>query len=111
VVPALVAPPVAPTGEPTEARPVDAFLRADAINAQPPHGVRELPRIRKEYVLKRRDREAVSAAFYAAFDLCGGVPNLIQWAASNPDKFFPLYSKFAASDTETPTGGTQINMT
>jgi hypothetical protein len=92
---------------------LDAYLRADsivaAINAALPDGVRQLPVIPKGYVFRKRDRESVSTAIHAAFELAGGVPAFLQWGMENPDKFYPLYTKLAQSNTETAVGGTTIN--
>lgn len=91
----------------------DAHLRAEsivaAINAALPEGVRQLPVIPKGYVFRKRDRESVSTAIHAAFELAGGVPAFLQWGMENPDKFYPLYTKLAQSDTQTAVGGTTIN--
>lgn len=91
---------------------VDAYLRADAIveaiNLSLPDGHRQLPKIPKGYVFRKRDRESVSTAIHAAFELAGGVPAFLQWSIQNPDKFYPLYTKLAQSDTETAVGGTTI---
>lgn len=96
---------------------LDAYLRAEAIveaiNKNLPRdksGKPALPAIPKEYVFRKRDREAVSIAFHAAFENIGGVAALMQWAQHEPGKFFALYSKLLQSDTVTPTGGTQINI-
>lgn len=92
---------------------LDAYLRADvivkAINANLPEGA-GLPPIPTEYVFRKRDREAVSAAFHAAFELTGGAAALALWARHEPDKFYPLFMKLAQSETMTPGGGTTINV-
>jgi hypothetical protein len=89
---------------------VDRFLRAEAVVAAINLAAADegLPPIPRDYVFRKRDRESVSAAFHAAFELIGGVPALMQWAQHNPDKFFPLYQRFAQSDTLTPTGNTFV---
>lgn len=90
----------------------DGFLRAQAIvasiNANLPDGLPKLPAVPKGYVFRKRDRETVSIALHAAFELSGGVPALIQWASHNPDKFYPLWSQLHKSDTETGVGGVVI---
>ena len=87
---------------------IDAFLRAEkvieAINAVA--GPNGLPPIPKNYVFRKRDREAVAVAMHSAFELIGGLPAFIQWGANNPDKFYILWSKLAQSDTLTPSGNT-----
>ncbi len=90
----------------------DQFLRAqrvvEALNLAIPEGLPKLPPIPKNYVFRKRDRETVSIAMHSAFELMGGVPALMQWAAHNPDKFFPLYFQLHKSDTETGAGGMVI---
>ena len=90
---------------------IDTYLRADRVNAAINDAAagEGLPPIPKNYVFRKRDRESVSVAVRAAFELIGSVPAMAQWAANNPDKFYPLYSRFAQSDTLTPGGNnTQI---
>jgi len=98
--------------EPVDAD-LDAYLRANnviqAINANLPQGVKQLPKVPKAYVFKKRDRETVSVALHSAFELIGGLPAFIQWGANNPEKFYAMWSKLAQSDTETGVGGTTIN--
>jgi hypothetical protein len=93
----------------------DAYLRAeaivDAINANLPTGLNGLPKIPKDYVFRKRDRQSVALAFHAAFELIGGVPALMQWAAQNPDKFYPLYQKFALADIDVGGGNTFVFQT
>ena len=100
--------------EPDE--PVDAglsdYLRAsnivEAINANLPDGAPQLTPIPKDYIFRKRDRETVSVAMHAAFELIGGVPAFIQWGSKNPKDFYLLWSKLLPSQTETPIGGTTI---
>ena len=91
---------------------LDRYLRADnivkAINLNTPEGLNGFAPVPKGYVFRKRDREAVSIAMHAAFELTGGVPGLVQWAAGNPDKFYPLWSTLQKSDTETGAGGMVI---
>jgi hypothetical protein len=91
----------------------DAFLRAeriiDAINANLPEGKRRLAPIPKDYVFKKVDRETVSVAFHAAFQMAGGVARFAQWAQDEPDKFYQLYAKLLPSNTETPVGSLNLN--
>jgi len=102
-----------PTATPVDKDTAD-FLAAtsivEAINKALPQGVRGLPPIPKDYVFKKRDRETVSVAIHAAFELSGGVPGLIQWAASHPTEFYQLWSKLLGSETQTGAGGTTINI-
>lgn len=91
----------------------DAFLRASnivaAINANLPPGS-ALPAIPADYVFRKRDREVVSTAFHAAFELIGGVPQFAHWGAQNPKDFYQLYARLLPSGTETAVGGgTTIN--
>lgn len=92
---------------------LDAWLRAgaivDAINANLPEGSRKLLPIPKEYVFKKADREAVSAAFHAAFQLIGGVPGFALWAAEHQSQFYQLFAKLLPSETQTPLGNLQFN--
>jgi hypothetical protein len=85
----------------------DAYLRAasivKAINAALPDGVRQLPEIPADYKFKRRDAADVALAFHSAFELSGGASALWLWAQNNPDKFYPLFAKFA--NTEIPNAG------
>lgn len=94
---------------------LDAYLRADAIvdaiNANLPKGKVALPKIPKGYVFRKRDREAVSAAFHGAFELSGGTAALTQWAANNPDKFYPLLAKFAQAEAQVTGGSTFVFQT
>lgn len=62
----------------------------NTINAALPQSSTALTPIPHDYVFKQRDRESVSVAMHAAFELIGGVPALVQWADPNPDKFFAL---------------------
>jgi hypothetical protein len=91
---------------------LDAYLRAsaivDSINKNLPKGA-NLPAIPETYVFRKRDRETVSVALHSAFELVGGVPSLINWAATNPKDFYALWSRLLPSNTETPVGGTTIN--
>jgi hypothetical protein len=91
----------------------DAYLRAEriieAINANLPEGARRLTPIPKEYVFKKVDRETVSVAFHAAFQMAGGVSRFAQWAQDEPDKFYQLYAKLLPSNTETPAGNFNFN--
>lgn len=94
---------------------LDSHLRATAVvaafNANLPKGGRELAPIPAEYVFKRRDRETVSIAMHAAFELIGGAPRLVHWANENPDKFYTqMYVKMLPSNQETSQGGTTINV-
>lgn len=91
---------------------LDAYLRAqsivESINTNLPKGA-NLPAIPANYVFKKRDRETVSVALHSAFELTGGVPSLINWAAGNPKDFYALWARLLPSNTETPVGGTTIN--
>jgi hypothetical protein len=99
------------TVEPVDAG-LDTYLRAqaivEAINANMPKGS-TLPAIPKNYVFKKQDRETVSVALHSAFELIGGVPSLVYWAAGNPKEFYGLWSKLLPSQTETPMGGVNIS--
>lgn len=92
---------------------LDSHLRAqsivEAINANLPGGVRKLEPIPANYVLRRKDKEVVSVAFHAAFELTGGVPGLVAWARDNPTPFYTLYAKLLPSNVETPVAPTTIN--
>ena len=92
---------------------LSAYLRADsireAINKSLPHGVGQLPAIPKDYVFKRRDKEVVALSLHAAFELCGGVPNLVAWANQNPKDFYNLWVKLMNDDKLDSRGGTTIN--
>lgn len=99
-----------------EATPVseelDTYLRAnfavDRINAA--LGDARLPTIPEDYKFKVRDRQAVTVAMHAAFELIGGVPGLMLWGSTNPDKFYPIWAKMAAmDDLGSGAGGTTIN--
>ena len=87
------------------------YLRAeaivDAINAQLPAG-KNLPAIPKGYVFRKSNREVVSTALHAAFELVGGLPAFVQWGVKNPKEFYGLWSKLLPTDTTTPVGGTTI---
>ncbi len=91
---------------------LDYYLRAQSvienINTNLPKGKSITP-IPANYVFRKRDREVVSVALHSAFELVGGVPSLINWAATNPKEFYALWSRLLPSNTETPVGGTTIN--
>lgn len=96
---------------PSEEQLLDEYLRASAIvqsiNANLPKAS-QLPEIPQSYVFRKRDREAVSTALHAAFELAGGVPYLVAFAQSQPDKFIPIWAKLLPSETETSNG---VNIT
>ena len=50
-------------------------------------------RVPSDYKFKALDRNSVSAATSAVFELLGGVPAFALWAAENPGKFFELFAK------------------
>lgn len=100
--------PVKPAAEPVDPA-IDEYLRGDekiieAINASLPAD-KQLPRIPKDYVLKKTDREAVSAASHAVFAMLGGVPGYLAWAMNNKTEFYgKIYPKLLPSETQTPVG-------
>lgn len=69
---------------------------------------REHPPIPKDYVFRLRDRQFVENATFAAFDLIGGVPAYVAWAAENPNEFYKLFSRFAPEQKTVQAQGTQI---
>jgi len=80
---------------------LDSYLRAASIvkhiNATLPEGY-GLPPIPDDYVFKRFDREAVSLALHAAFQLNGGVPGLLLWARQDPKAFYALWAKLLPAE-------------
>lgn len=104
---------IIPKESTSRAEPVDAdtdsYLRAaaivEAINANTKTPLAPIP---KEYVFKARDRGDVSAALHAAFELCGGVPNLVAFAKSYPKEFFTIWSRLLPSEQQGLTGGTTL---
>jgi len=52
-----------------------------------------LPKIPKDYVFKRKDREFVADSFHAAFDLIGGVPRLVKYSHENYGEFIKLWAR------------------
>lgn len=104
---------VAPVQDDEISPELDERLRSsqaiiDVINAQLPKGASQLQPIPKSYRLKRADKEAVSVAIHAAFDLRGGVPGLVAFAADHPREFYALWAKLLPSGTETPIGATTV---
>lgn len=66
------------------------------------------------YVFKDRKNTTVNKAMHAAFELLGGVPGLIAWAASDPKhlgQFYTLYAKQAAPDLTINSGGNVVIQT
>lgn len=83
--------------------PTAAWLRADnivkAINANLPEGFEPLKPIPEDYVFHKPNREVVSLAMHSAFQLIGGQPRFVAWAAANPEKFYNLYVKLLPTET------------
>lgn len=88
---------------------IDAYLRAEhivqVINDNMPEAGRKLVPIPKSMPLRKANRETVSTAVHAAFQLIGGLPNFVEWAAHNPEKFYTnIWAKLLPTDTETAVG-------
>lgn len=68
---------------------------------------KSLPALPKEHLFKMRERRDVELAFHATFELLGGVPAMMMWAAENPSEFYRLMGRLLP-EQQKATANTQI---
>lgn len=69
---------------------------------------RQHPQIPKDYIFRLRDRQFVENAVFSAFDLIGGVPAFVVWAAENPNEYYKMFARFAPEQKAAQQQATQI---
>lgn len=88
----------------------DSFLRGYQALAILNEAVKETGAIvPRDYVFRDMNKGVVKKAFDATFELIGGVPAMMAWAAMNPDSFYKTWAKFGTGEGAVLSAG-QVNL-
>lgn len=67
---------------------LDDFLRAtkvvDAINASLPEGLPNMRQLPHDHVIRAMNRDTAGAMLNSTVEALGGIPGMVNWAASDP---------------------------